>query len=59
MPIFSWIPRAIERDETAGLMKLVVDAETDRILGAAVLASEGGVILRVKSNRGQTKKGTG
>ena len=36
-----WVARAIERDETAGLMKLVVDAETARILGAAILASEG------------------
>src|SRR5262249_43256193 len=29
----AWVARALERDETAGLMKLVVDAETDRILG--------------------------
>ncbi len=28
----SWVARAIERDETAGLMKLVVDAATDQIL---------------------------
>src|SRR5262249_31106334 len=33
----SWVARAIERDETTGLMKLVVDARTDRILGAAIL----------------------
>jgi pyruvate/2-oxoglutarate dehydrogenase complex dihydrolipoamide dehydrogenase (E3) component len=38
----SWVARAVERDETAGMMKLVVDADTDRILGAAILASEGG-----------------
>ena len=31
-----WVARAIERDETAGLMKLVVDADSDRILGAAI-----------------------
>ena len=30
----SWVARAMERDEMAGLMKLVVDADTDRILGA-------------------------
>ena len=43
----SWVARAIERDETAGLMKLVVDAETDRILGAAILATEGGELVHV------------
>src|SRR5206468_2977849 len=42
-----WVARAIERDETAGLMKLVVDAETDRILGAAVLATEGGELVQI------------
>lgn len=31
----SRVARAIELDETRGLMKAVVDAETDRILGAA------------------------
>ena len=41
------VARAIQRDETAGLMKLVVDAETDQILGAAVLASEGGEVVHV------------
>ena len=43
----AWVARAIERNETAGLMKLVVDAETDRILGAAILASEGGEIVQI------------
>jgi pyruvate/2-oxoglutarate dehydrogenase complex dihydrolipoamide dehydrogenase (E3) component len=43
----SWVARAIERDETAGLMKLVVDAETDRILGAAILSSEGGELIQI------------
>jgi len=43
----TWVARAIERDETAGLMKLVVDAESDRILGAAILASEGGEIVQI------------
>lgn len=42
----TWVARAIERDETAGLMKLVVDAETDRILGAAILATEGGELIQ-------------
>jgi pyruvate/2-oxoglutarate dehydrogenase complex dihydrolipoamide dehydrogenase (E3) component len=43
----SWVARAIERDETAGLMKVVVDAETDRILGAAILSSEGGELVQI------------
>ncbi|MGE5848607.1 MAG: hypothetical protein ACM362_00605 [Candidatus Methylomirabilota bacterium] len=43
----SWVARAIERDETAGLMKLIVDAETDRILGAAILATEGGELIQM------------
>jgi pyruvate/2-oxoglutarate dehydrogenase complex dihydrolipoamide dehydrogenase (E3) component len=39
------VARAIERDQTAGLMKLIVDARNDRILGAAVLASNGGELV--------------
>jgi pyruvate/2-oxoglutarate dehydrogenase complex dihydrolipoamide dehydrogenase (E3) component len=43
----TYVARAIERDETAGFMKLVVDAETDRILGAAILGSEGGELVQM------------
>jgi dihydrolipoamide dehydrogenase len=43
----SWVARAIERDETAGLMKVVVDADTDKILGAAILSSEGGELVQI------------
>jgi dihydrolipoamide dehydrogenase len=43
----SYVARAIERDETAGLMKVVVDAANDRILGAAILGSEGGELVQV------------
>jgi len=42
----TWVARAIERDETAGLMKLIVDASSDRILGAAILATEGGELIQ-------------
>jgi pyruvate/2-oxoglutarate dehydrogenase complex dihydrolipoamide dehydrogenase (E3) component len=45
----SWVARAIERDETAGLMKLVVDASNDQILGASILASEGGELIQILS----------
>ncbi len=43
----AYVARAIERDETAGLMKIAVDAETDKILGAAILASEGGELVQI------------
>jgi len=43
------LARAIERGETAGLMKLVVDASNDRVLGASVLASEGGELVQILS----------
>ena len=43
----SRVARAIERDETAGMMKVVVDAETDKILGASILSSEGGELVQL------------
>ena len=41
------VARAIERGETAGLMKLIVDGESDRILGAAILGTEGGELVQI------------
>jgi pyruvate/2-oxoglutarate dehydrogenase complex dihydrolipoamide dehydrogenase (E3) component len=41
------VSRAIERGETAGLMKIIVDAATDRILGAAILGIEGGETVQI------------
>lgn len=41
------VARAVERDETAGLMKIVVDASNDRILGASILCSEGGELVQI------------
>jgi pyruvate/2-oxoglutarate dehydrogenase complex dihydrolipoamide dehydrogenase (E3) component len=35
------VGRAVERNETQGFMKVVVDAETQRILGAAILGLNG------------------
>jgi len=46
MPM-SYVARAIERDETAGLMKIVVDASNDRILGASILGAEGGELVQI------------
>ncbi|MEO8288409.1 MAG: mercuric reductase [Chloroflexota bacterium] len=39
------VARALEVDESRGFMKAVVDAETNEILGAAVLGIEGGEIM--------------
>ena len=44
MPM-SQVARAIETDETRGLMKAVVDRQTHEILGAAILGPEGGEIM--------------
>jgi pyruvate/2-oxoglutarate dehydrogenase complex dihydrolipoamide dehydrogenase (E3) component len=41
----SWVARALEMAEPRGFLKAVVDAETRQILGAAVLAVEGGEIM--------------
>jgi pyruvate/2-oxoglutarate dehydrogenase complex dihydrolipoamide dehydrogenase (E3) component len=43
----SVVARAYERDETAGLMKIVVDASNDRILGATILSGDGGETVQV------------
>ncbi len=43
----SSVARALEVDEARGFMKAVVDAETNQILGAAVLGLEGGEVMSV------------
>ena len=43
----SSVARAIETDETKGFMKAVIDADTHKILGAAILGLEGGEIASV------------
>jgi len=42
----SYIARAIERGETSGLMKVVINADNDRILGATILGPEGGELVQ-------------
>jgi pyruvate/2-oxoglutarate dehydrogenase complex dihydrolipoamide dehydrogenase (E3) component len=44
MPMAS-VARALEVDESRGFIKVVVDAETSQILGAAVLGLEGGELM--------------
>jgi pyruvate/2-oxoglutarate dehydrogenase complex dihydrolipoamide dehydrogenase (E3) component len=41
----SAVARALETDESRGFMKAVVDADTNQILGAAVLGIEGGEVM--------------
>jgi pyruvate/2-oxoglutarate dehydrogenase complex dihydrolipoamide dehydrogenase (E3) component len=43
----SRVARAIETGETRGFMKAVVDANTDQILGCAILGIEGGEVMAV------------
>ena len=40
------VPRALAARDTRGLIKLVADAETERLLGAHVLAPEGGECIQ-------------
>jgi pyruvate/2-oxoglutarate dehydrogenase complex dihydrolipoamide dehydrogenase (E3) component len=44
MPM-NYVARALEVDESRGFMKAIVDANTNQILGAAVLGLEGGEIM--------------
>jgi len=41
------VARAIEFGETRGLIKAIVDAETNQILGCAILGMEGGEVMAV------------
>jgi pyruvate/2-oxoglutarate dehydrogenase complex dihydrolipoamide dehydrogenase (E3) component len=44
MPM-TYVARALELDESRGFMKVIVDADTSQMLGAAVLGIEGGEIM--------------
>jgi pyruvate/2-oxoglutarate dehydrogenase complex dihydrolipoamide dehydrogenase (E3) component len=44
MPM-AYVARALETDESRGFMKAIVDADTNQILGAAVLGVDGGEIM--------------
>ena len=41
------IPRAMTSGETRGYLKAVIDAQTNSILGASILATEGGEVMAV------------
>jgi pyruvate/2-oxoglutarate dehydrogenase complex dihydrolipoamide dehydrogenase (E3) component len=44
MPM-NYVARALEMDESRGMIKAIVDCESDRILGGAILGIEGGEIM--------------
>jgi pyruvate/2-oxoglutarate dehydrogenase complex dihydrolipoamide dehydrogenase (E3) component len=44
---FGHIARAIELDETAGTMKVLVDPKTEKVLGAAIVGAEAGELIHV------------
>jgi pyruvate/2-oxoglutarate dehydrogenase complex dihydrolipoamide dehydrogenase (E3) component len=44
---FGHIARAIELDETAGTMKVLIDPQTERILGASIVGAEAGELIHV------------
>jgi len=44
MPM-SYVARALEMSESRGFMKVVIDADTNQILGCAILGVEGGEIM--------------
>ncbi|HNR65640.1 MAG TPA: FAD-containing oxidoreductase, partial [Atribacterota bacterium] len=43
----SWVARAIETGETAGIMKAIVNSKNNQILGAAILGLEGGEVMAI------------
>ena len=44
---FGSIARAIEVDETAGILKVLLDPKTERVLGAAIVGAEAGELIHV------------
>ena len=43
----AFVARAIERSETAGMMKIVINADNDRILGATIIGPDGGELVQI------------
>ena len=44
---FGHIARAMEVDEPAGTLKVLIDPATERILGAAIVGAEAGELIHV------------
>jgi mercuric reductase len=43
----SYVPRALAARDVRGLVKLVAESETGRLLGAHILAAEGGEVVQL------------
>jgi pyruvate/2-oxoglutarate dehydrogenase complex dihydrolipoamide dehydrogenase (E3) component len=44
---FAAVARAAETDETAGTMKVLIDAKTERVVGARIVGAEAGELIHV------------
>lgn len=44
---FGWIARAIETGETAGTLKVLIDPDGERIIGASIVGAEAGELVHV------------
>jgi pyruvate/2-oxoglutarate dehydrogenase complex dihydrolipoamide dehydrogenase (E3) component len=44
---FAEIARAVEIDETAGILRVLVDPKTERILGATIVGAEAGELIHI------------
>jgi pyruvate/2-oxoglutarate dehydrogenase complex dihydrolipoamide dehydrogenase (E3) component len=44
---FGSTARAVEVDETAGVMKIILDAKTERVLGASIAGAEAGELIHI------------
>jgi pyruvate/2-oxoglutarate dehydrogenase complex dihydrolipoamide dehydrogenase (E3) component len=44
---FGDVARAIETDQTAGMMKVVVDSDSERVLGATLVGAEAGELIHI------------
>jgi pyruvate/2-oxoglutarate dehydrogenase complex dihydrolipoamide dehydrogenase (E3) component len=44
---FAGVARAIETDETAGVMKLIIDPSDERILGATLVCADAGELIHI------------
>jgi pyruvate/2-oxoglutarate dehydrogenase complex dihydrolipoamide dehydrogenase (E3) component len=44
---FGWIARALETDETAGVLKVLVDPANEHVLGATIVGAEAGELIHI------------
>jgi pyruvate/2-oxoglutarate dehydrogenase complex dihydrolipoamide dehydrogenase (E3) component len=44
---FGHVARAIETDETAGILKVLIDPKSEKVLGAAIVGAEAGELIHV------------